>query len=231
MATGKKRLNPETGKPFKRGDTRKEDNRTFHSYGISKVRKSGEYKGTFYEIWITPEAKRKVTKSRLKSYQDSYNPTKEGKKKINPKTKKPYKRYDVRDDGYVFVEYNLSRVDKEGYYKARFQSPEGLLRRNIRTNIRRKVRDGFVHVAKDVTPDYLLEIFPKDHRCPIFGIKMEFGGDKKTSPSMDRINPNKGYERGNIVWISDRANTIKTDANSEQILKVAKWLKKQESKQ
>ena len=59
---------------------------------------------------------------------------------------------------------------------------------------------------------------------------MEFGGDKKTSPSMDRINSKKGYVRGNIAWISDLANTIKSDASSEQIFKVAKWLKKQESK-
>ena len=229
MATGKKRLNPETGKPFKRGDTRKEDNRTFHSYGISRIRKSGEHKGTFHESWISPEAKKNVTKSNLKYYQDSYNPSKEGKKKINPKTKKPYKRWDVRDDGYTFVEYNLSRVDKDGYYKTRFHSPEALHRKNIRTNLRRKIRDG-QEVGKDVTTDYLLEIFPKDHRCPIFGIKMEFGGDKKTSPSMDRINPKKGYVRGNIAWISDLANTIKSDASSEQIFKVAKWLKKQESK-
>jgi hypothetical protein len=220
-----KRLNPDTGRPFERGETRALDNRTFNSYNKEKIRETGENKGTFWETWVSPETKKNLKVSNQKSYEDSYNPSKKGKRKINPETNKPYKRHETREDGFIFIEYNLSRVDKKGFYKTRFSSPESFLRKNIRTNIRRKVRDG-KEVAKNVTVDYLLEIFPKDHKCPVFGTKMAFGGNKKTSPSMDRINPEEGYIRGNIAWISDLANTIKTDASPEQIFEVAKWLEK-----
>ena len=56
------------------------------------------------------------------------------------------------------------------------------------------------------------------------------GGFARNSPSLDKIIPSKGYVEGNVAWISFKANAIKNDANSEEILKVSKWLKKQESK-
>lgn len=37
----------------------------------------------------------------------------EGIKRINPDTGKPFKRGDVREDGYSFVRYN-NRVNKKG---------------------------------------------------------------------------------------------------------------------
>lgn len=214
-----KRINPNTGTIFVSGDTRDEDNRIFSSYNKRKVRKSGPHKGTFQELWLNPESHKKQKST---YYEKSFNPTKEGKERINPLTNKPYKRGDVREDGYIFIEYNRSRVTVDGYYKCRFSSPESKLRKDIRTNLRRKVREG---LETNLTTDYLLSIFPKDSLCPVFKTKMEFGGDKRTSPSMDRIIPSKGYTKGNIVWISDRANSIKNDASYQEILKVGNWLK------
>lgn len=56
--------------------------------------------------------------------------------------------------------------------------------------------------------------------CPILGIKLLpvfQKGAKKASPSLDRINPDKGYIKGNIKVISFRANSIKSDMTHEQI--------------
>ena len=103
-------------------------------------------------------------------------------------------------------------------------------RRSVRTNIGRKRREGF---KVDVDTDYLLSIFPKDFKCPALGIKMSWGyksHSKKYTPSMDRIDPKKGYVKGNIVWISDRANTIKSNASVEEIGNVYKWFKKLSAK-
>lgn len=98
--------------------------------------------------------------------------------------------------------------------------------RTLRTSKDRAEQKGIPH---DIDIDYLLSIYPKDNKCPILGTEFEFGADKiRTRPSLDRIIPNKGYAKGNVVFISNLANTIKTSANSEEILKVGKWLKKYE---
>ena len=46
------------------------------------------------------------------------------------------------------------------------------------------------------------------------------------SPSLDRINPKKGYTKDNVIIMSNLANRIKTDATTDQIEKVWKFLKK-----
>ena len=66
--------------------------------------------------------------------------------------------------------------------------------------------------------------------CPVLGVKMtisELGsGDTNYSPSFDRIYPKKGYVKGNIVIVSNKANRIKTDATVEEIRKVADFYEK-----
>jgi 5-methylcytosine-specific restriction endonuclease McrA len=49
-----KRLNPETGKPFKQGDVR-EDGYIFRGYQTTRIRARGVHKGFYKEMWTTPE--------------------------------------------------------------------------------------------------------------------------------------------------------------------------------
>jgi hypothetical protein len=66
--------------------------------------------------------------------------------------------------------------------------------------------------------------------CPILGMALKFGVKTETmfrekrgvtvpadSPSVDRIHPDLGYVRGNIVIISYRANMLKNDATIEEM--------------
>ena len=46
------------------------------------------------------------------------------------------------------------------------------------------------------------------------------------TPSIDRINPKKGYVKENIIVVSMKANRIKTDATVEEIRKVADFYEK-----
>ena len=58
--------------------------------------------------------------------------------------------------------------------------------------------------------------------CPVFPwIKLEYrvgAGRSDNSPSVDRIDNTKGYERGNIRIISNLANMLKRDATDEQLV-------------
>lgn len=63
--------------------------------------------------------------------------------------------------------------------------------------------------------------------CPILGIPLfqvkgkKGGGDN--SPSLDRIEPNRGYVPGNIIVISNRANRLKSDASIEELRSIASF--------
>jgi len=45
------------------------------------------------------------------------------------------------------------------------------------------------------------------------------------SPSLDRIDPKKGYVRGNIIVLSHLANTIKSHATPDELETVAAFVR------
>ena len=67
--------------------------------------------------------------------------------------------------------------------------------------------------------------------CPALGIKLNYNGVEGTgwtrqddSPSIDRIDSNKGYEVNNIQIMSWRANRIKNDSTPEELMLIAKYM-------
>ena len=85
-------------------------------------------------------------------------------------------------------------------------------------------------LQKDVPFDLDLGdiLFPKT--CPILGIELsrneDYQGPAKNSPSIDRIDPSKGYVKGNIQIISHLANAMKQNATPEELRMFAKWVLK-----
>ena len=82
--------------------------------------------------------------------------------------------------------------------------------------------------TKDVTltAEELLELIPKDLKCPVFGTKFSFGKGhnwkyKQNSMSVDRIDNNKGYHKDNVVIVSSKANTMKSSATLKELYQVA----------
>lgn len=76
--------------------------------------------------------------------------------------------------------------------------------------------------AKTLGVDFNLteEDFVIPDTCPVLGIKLEYGtgkGYNPSSPSMDKIDPNKGYVKGNVRVISSRANLLKSNATTEEL--------------
>jgi thymidylate synthase ThyX len=61
--------------------------------------------------------------------------------------------------------------------------------------------------------------------CPILNIELNYDStdsDNDNSPSIDRIDSDKGYVKGNVWVISNLANRMKNDANKEQLLSFAR---------
>ena len=65
--------------------------------------------------------------------------------------------------------------------------------------------------------------------CPLLGIPIDYtAGNGKTmlKPSVDRINPDLGYIKGNVELMSSLANTMKSKATPEQLVFFAKEILK-----
>ena len=68
--------------------------------------------------------------------------------------------------------------------------------------------------------------------CPILKIPIIIGNDKLTdnSPTLERIDNNKGYIKNNILIISYKANRIKNNATLKELKMVVKFYEKIQSK-
>jgi hypothetical protein len=61
--------------------------------------------------------------------------------------------------------------------------------------------------------------------CPVLGIPLYRAKGARAqgpnSPTVDRIDPEKGYVRGNVLVVSAKANQIKSNATPQELLQVA----------
>jgi hypothetical protein len=136
-----------------------------------------------------------------------------------------FKKGESREDGYRFQGYTRS---KKGSPVEIWLSPEAYLRdriNSIRFKAMKRAEEG--PYPFNLTNDYLVSIFPADMNCPVLGIPMVWGseGGIEVSPSLDRIIPELGYVEGNVVWISRRANRLKSDASVEELERILSFYK------
>lgn len=94
-----------------------------------------------------------------------------------------------------------------------------LILKNIKRRAKRK------GIEFSIIPDDL--IIPS--HCPIFGTKLVINTGKTgaDSPSIDRIDSDKGYIPCNVVIISHRANTIKSSGTAKEHQLIVDWLNEQ----
>jgi hypothetical protein len=102
----------------------------------------------------------------------------------------------------------------------------------IRTQVRQMLRDAARRASGkslnfDIDFDCIRPLVVS--HCPVLGTPLQWSccrGDSPVSlagsPSLDRIDPTKGYVKGNVWIISHRANRIKSDATHEELKLVAK---------
>lgn len=88
------------------------------------------------------------------------------------------------------------------------------------SNLKQKMFWAARHRAKRNNLEFTISevdiVIPK--RCPVFGMILKNGTyGNPSSPSLDRMDPSKGYTRENIRVISWRANSLKSNATPLEI--------------
>ena len=95
-----------------------------------------------------------------------------------------------------------------------------------------KIRSKEKNIEFNIDTKYLKSIFPKDNMCPVLNISFQGGymnEDKKNkdySPSLDRIVPEKGYVKGNLVFVCNIINRVKSDSSMEILEKTLNFYRK-----
>jgi hypothetical protein len=79
---------------------------------------------------------------------------------------------------------------------------------------KRAAKKGLEH---DIDGEYIGSI--SGAVCPVFGTTLSYDRpeDVDNLPSLDRIDSSKGYLKGNVAVISNRANRIKNDLSLEEL--------------
>jgi len=132
------------------------------------------------------------------------------RKQINRKCKQCGKK--IPDEAHHRVTHCSRACVSRGYYlRKRIKSPEKVMLHAARS--RAKTQGVPCTISeKDI-------IIPRV--CPVLGLELKnhFYDERAgaNSPSLDKINPIKGYVKGNVRVISQRANWLKNDATYEEM--------------
>lgn len=112
---------------------------------------------------------------------------------------------------------------RRGYARRKASDPVGLWVRSACARVRRRAAD--LGVAFDLDEDHLLGSLPA--RCPALGLSLDYATERTLhdgSASLDRIRPDGGYTRENVVVVSWKANRIKNDASLRELGLVLDWM-------
>ena len=168
----------------------------------------------------------------------------DNKEKILYNNRKYYQdnKEKVRDTSRKYYQNNKEKIST--HYKKYYQdNKEKILARNKKyhnkiVNIKKYTDISIPFLNKKIsnmrdrsndvtlTAEELLELIPKDLKCPVFRTKFSFGEGndwttKQNSMSVDRIDNNKGYHKDNVVIVSFKANVMKSTATLKELYQVA----------
>ena len=142
-----------------------------------------------------------------------------------PKTEKEKEatRKWKRDNPGYWKAYKANKPEERSkrYAKWALENPEQTLLKSAKARAKKRGIEFAIDLADIIIPD----------NCPIFGMPLakKAGERSDCSPSLDRIDPAKGYVKENVWVISWRANHLKSNASLDELeTLVAAWRKKLE---
>lgn len=100
----------------------------------------------------------------------------------------------------------MASTQQELQYRHR-RTLKGTISNKRQSASRRAKKDG---LEFELTTKFLTQLWEKQQGlCARTGVEMGRIGDKWLSPSIDRINPQKGYTEDNVHWVCWRYNDAK----------------------
>lgn len=127
------------------------------------------------------------------------------------------------------MNYTERERKRQKEYMAEYRTRDGGMRLYYTQVKHRAHRKG---IPFSLTFEEFVAAVPKDQICPVFGIRM-LGpleeGDRWQKMTIDRLRGDLGYVPGNITFISNKANTIKSDiTDPEMFRRLADWLEQRQ---
>lgn len=118
--------------------------------------------------------------------------------------------------------YRLKHPEKVNAHGVAYRknNPEWALHNSAKHRAKKVGRDFDIEVSDVVIPNV----------CPILNIPLFKGSGKVSdnSPSLDRIDQEKGYVKGNVAVISYRANRLKGDLTMSQLTNLISYMQKKD---
>lgn len=176
-------------------------------------------------------------------------------KRVNPKTGLNFKWGDVRDDGKVFIGYNKSSITKRtGYFKEDWVNPESFKKKLEYIKTRKRTHPEYwseyskttigrakklvkaAHLRakkKHLDFDLAWEEIQKvliEGKCQLTGFPFILDQVSKFqnnpfAPSIDRIDPKKGYLKNNIRVILHSLNSALNEYGTDHLIKIVDAMK------
>lgn len=106
---------------------------------------------------------------------------------------------------------------REQGIRLRTDNPAKRLIRSTKNSARDKHLEHTITEEDLILPEY----------CPYLNLQINYNagtGKHMLNPSVDRIDPTKGYVKGNVEVISNLANTMKCNASKELLIRFAKTI-------
>ena len=148
-------------------------------------------------------------------------------RRLNPATGRPFERGDMRADGKQFRNYQKN-VKNNGYLVEDWVDAQVYKLRCCLRDCRKTAIEKGLPFNLDL--EYLYSI--KTEECPVFKTPFSWNrlGEERdlTAPSLDKVFAEYGYIKGNVIFLSYRANAIKNDARGHEIVTLGNWLVEKE---
>lgn len=133
-------------------------------------------------------------------------------KKIIDKNYKDNNKEHIKNYHKQYAKNNYSTENRRKKYR---ENVESELLNHARNRAKQKKLEFNLEKCDIIIPDV----------CPVFGTKISFN-NKHSVPTLDRIDNNKGYIKGNIQVISAKANRLKNNGTIEDFLKIITYMER-----
>ena len=82
-------------------------------------------------------------------------------------------------------------------------------------------------ISFNLTVEDVENVWPEDGRCPVLGTPLQQGRGMfhDGSPTLDQLDPARGYEPDNIAVLSYAANRAKGNMRAEELERLATWMR------